>query len=171
MEYPDNVLRIAERAAKQHPDDITKAVDCAERDVRALPEFREIVAVLVRGAVQGLVYEARHQTNRSIRREAGEYGGPAKVSGASDAVNTVYKSVYDYCIGRTTLGRVLGKELPGIAESERAIAEGHVFNAELCEALSRMVPEERAVKDAVPEKKLRGLFRRLQRKVGGDRAV
>lgn len=164
MNFPESVLNVAKLAAQKHADDVSAAVDEAERQIRRLPEFGDLVAALVRQAVQTLVYNERHRSNVRMRAEAGEYGRPAKVNvGASAAVNAVIESLYLYRIAGTTLGLVRGADLAGIAASENAQANGHIFNARLCSELSALVPAEKAVQDAVSERKLRSIFDKIRR--------
>lgn len=160
MDIPENVLRIVEEAAGKHPADIPKAVERAEKGIRGLAEFDELVSMLVRNTVQELVYDARHRANTRMRREAGDYGGPAKVvSGDSASLGRVCESVYSYRIAGTVLGLVKGADLQAIAEGERSVASGHLFNVRLCLKLQELVPADKRVQDAVTEKRLRGLFK------------
>jgi hypothetical protein len=163
VRMPESVIAAAALAAQEHPDDVARATAEAERAVRELPEFPDLMAGLVTGAVRELVYDARHASNVRTRRQAGRYGTPAKVSpGGSPAVERVYESVYDYFIAGTTLGALRGEELQAVAEKEQGLAEGHLFNAGLCARLSKMVPPGQRVRDAVPERQLRGLFKKVQ---------
>jgi hypothetical protein len=170
VQFPESVLEVVAEAARKYASDIPKAVEEAEFMVRKLPEFSGLVRLLVRGAVQDLVYEARHQDNVRMRRAAGDYGGPAKVDAAAPGVVGAHESLYLYRIAGTTLGLIKGADLKGIAESERRVAEGHAFNAALCEALAALVPEDKRVEEAVLEKRLRGIFRRLRRQKPGEAA-
>lgn len=164
MEIPENVLRIVEEMAAKYPADIPKAIERAEKDIRSLPEFDELVSMLVRNTVQELVYDARHRANTRMRREAGDYGGQAKVvSGNSACLGRVCVSVYSYHIAGTKLGLVKGADLEAIAESERAIASGHLFNVRLCSKLKGLVPADKCVQEVVSEKKLRALFKSCSR--------
>ena len=72
---PSNVLSICEEAAEKHPvvidakqtaweADVKEAVDEAERRVHELPEFDEIVSMLVHDALEHAVCDFRHQAAR-----------------------------------------------------------------------------------------------------------
>lgn len=161
MDYPEEVLEAVRRAVANHPDDAQAAVDCADRDIRGLSCFEDLVSGMVRDAVQGLVYGERHQVNVRLRAAAGAYGGAAKVHGASAAVNRACESYYAYSVAGRALGELTGADLPEAAAAEQARAEGHAFNARLCSELARLVPADRRVRDALTEKKLAALFRRL----------
>jgi hypothetical protein len=158
----ESILEIVKAAAEHHPGDIPSAVDEAEMAIRDLPDFEALISALLRSAIQELVYDARHALNTRIKRDAGYYGGPAKVNGTSDGVQKVYESVYRYCIGSTTLGELKGEDIPEIVEGEKAKAQGHQFNAELLEWLEAQgVKGEKRVREVVPEKKLRKNFDRI----------
>jgi hypothetical protein len=141
------------------------AVEVALREVQGHALFRAWVDDLVRTAVSELVWRERGRINVALKNQAKAYGGPARVQvGASSEINAAYSSYYDYTIGRTVLGSLLGRDLLRVAENERANAAGHVFNAELCEALKPLVPDDRAVRAAVSERRLRNLFVRLKQR-------
>jgi hypothetical protein len=160
---PSAVITAAEKAADKHGDDIRKAVATALVAIRKMPDYAEFSDALVRSAVQEFVYDARHRANIATRAAGGEYGGPSKVAaGSSAAVSRAAASVYAYFIGGRTLGSIKGEELEAIAESEQAKAEGHGFNATLCETLAPLVPEGKTVKQAIGERKLRGIFQDTQ---------
>lgn len=164
MNYPESVLKLAAEMAEKYANDINQATAEAERAVRNMPEFGELVAVLVRSAVRGLIYQARHTANVRLRQEAGGYGAAAKVNLAgSEAVGRACESWLVYCIGGTTLGMLKGADLKATAESERSIASGHLFNARLCEALAQIVPDDKQVIEVLTEKRLAGIVRRLQK--------
>lgn len=160
MDFPDSVWDEVKASYRKYPDDIPASVREAETRIRRLPEYSELVAMLVTSSVQQLIYDARHQSNGVLRRAAGVYGGPAKVTDSgSNAVQRVYASYYSYCIDGRTLGMIKGAELADIADNEESTANGHHFNARLCRRLAAMVPADKLVKDVVTERKLKGLFR------------
>lgn len=166
MDYPVEVIKIAADAAAEHGDDIDAAVASAEASIRELPTFKQIVATLLHNAFRELIYDARHASNVKTRRDAGRYGGPGIViTGASPGIKDVYRSVYEYNIAGTQLGLLKGESLAGIADNESAIASGHMFNAELCRKLAKIVPDDKTVKEAVSEKKLNEMFVSLKRKM------
>ena len=171
MEMPKEVLDLAAEIAVKYGADIEKATDALDRAIRKLPEFEDLTENLLRMAEQELIYDARHQANIRTRLENGGYGGPAKVvSGDSEAVKRVAQSVYAYAIAGTMLGMVLGDQLPDIAASEAARAEGHAFNARLCERLAGMVPKGKRVREVVSEKRLQSIFREVETKTRRDAA-
>lgn len=164
MEFSESVLEIARKAAGEYPDDISSAVDAAEKAIRKLKEFESIVKDLIRQAVTEMVYDARHKANVRIRQSTGQYGGPAKVVvGDSRSVNRAIESVYHYSIAGTMLGMVVGGDLEAIADSEKAVGDGHLFNSRLARLLIGRVKEEHRVMDDISEKQLRAVFRKAQR--------
>ena len=171
VKFPAEVLAIIKKAASRYPSDIVKATDDAENKIRALPDFDEIVHILIRAAIQEQVYEARHAVTRQIKYETGQYGGPAKVvSGESEGVKRAAISCYQFRIGSTILGLVLGEELLVLAAAENAIGNGHLYNAELLTKLKPLVPEGKRVQDAVSEKKLRAIMESIRKKYEDDAA-
>jgi hypothetical protein len=171
MDYPASLSTVISKAAAQHPQDIDKAVTCAAKAARKLPDFSEWVDQLVNSQLRNMIHDARHSHNTRLRREAGDFGGPAKVGLSTGAANEVAKSVYmSYAIGGTVLGAVLGSELKAIAASEHEKAQGHAFNVRLCSRLAAMVPDDKRVSEALTEGKLKRLFVELQKSKGGKAA-
>jgi hypothetical protein len=167
IEFPDSVHRIVKRAVAKHPGDgdLDKAVDMAEAQIRRLRAFEDIVGGLVRKGVAQLVHDARHSQNISIRKEAGEYGQPAKVSvGTSAAVTRAATSVYDYYIDGTRLGSVFGRDLLRVADEQQAVAEGHSFNARLCRKLKPLVADDKQVEQVVKPARLKALFKEAEKR-------
>jgi hypothetical protein len=160
MEASERVLEIVAESSAKYADDVTKAIDDAERKVRKLPEFPSLVSNMVRGYIQDLVYDARHATKRQMKKEHGQYGGPSKVIvGSSKIVNEVsLSSLYQLPMDGTILGLIFGSDLVGIAEREQSKADGHDFNARLCLRLAPLVPKNKRVQEAVTEKVLKTLY-------------
>ena len=159
VDYPSNVLRICEAAVNRHASDIEKAVVEAEKKVRDLPEFPELVDKLIHTAIQEIIYDIRHHANVRMKQNMGSYGGRAKVtSGSCPTVNRIAEDLYRYSIAGTILGLVTGKQLPEIADSEAAVGNGHLFNARLCRSLAKIVPEDKRVQDVVNQKKLKEIW-------------
>lgn len=168
VQFTEEVIEIARKADRRFPSDIVKATDEAERKIRALPDFDEIVDTLVRSAVRELVYYARHVVTTRIKNETGARCTKAKVVvGKSNGVLRAAESCYNHRIAGTILGMVYGKDLADIAASEAAVGKGHLFNSALAAKLSEIVPAESMVQDAVPETKLRKIMKELQRKLRG----
>ncbi len=166
MNYPKSVLEIFEEQAAKHANNIPAAVREAERLIRKLPEYADLVGILVHNAVQEGVYSARHKTNVRIKLELGDFGQPAKVVvGTSPGCEAAAKSVYDYNIGKTRLGLIYGRDLVAIAENEQAIGNGHFENAAICRKLQRLVPADKQVQDAVSERQLNTIFKAVKREI------
>lgn len=162
--FPDRVYDIITSAVKKHPK-AEDAIKAALASVRAMPEFSTIVDELVLTAVSELVWRERSKVNDRLRNQAGTYGQPAKVVvGNSVAVNSDYESYFLYKIGGNVLGELTGDELGPLAQLERLQADGHMFNSNLLEALSKDVRGGKKVKEVVGERKLRNLFERLKKK-------
>jgi hypothetical protein len=162
MQWPAEVIAIVEKATERHSADIDAAVKDAETKIRRLDIFPEIESMLISAAVRELIHHRRHNANTQTKRDAGQYDTQRSFEIGS-ATTEAYRSVYDYYIAGIQLGSVLGSQLTDIAASEQAKADGHTFNAELCAALKRLVPNDKAVRDCVSEKKLRAMFKKLQK--------
>ena len=156
----EELQKIAQEATEKYPDDIDKATAYAIRRAKSKAWFMDCVEKLVSRAIRAMVCDCRHHANVTMRKEAYGYGGSAKVI-AGSAVAGVASSYYGYLIAGMSLGTVTGDQLPSIAENESATAVGHEFNARLCRALRPLVPDEKAVRDCVSERKLRTLFIKL----------
>lgn len=157
---------IAGQAAEKFPEDIDRATDQAEREFWKHPEHDEWIRRLVRDQLRSLIHGWRHIRNTQKKKSAGGYGGPAKVNKACNSVaNASRDSFFSYCIAGTTLGSMTGIELKRTAESERAMSNGHLFNATLCEELAKVVPDEKTVKESVSEKKLNIIVDRSRSKM------
>lgn len=164
MDFSSEVYDIIAEAFQQHPNDINACADAAEQAIRAMEGFEDMVALHISRSVKHLVYDYRGRINMNLRRQTGEYGQPAKVDPASPAVRQVYaESWYLYCIGRKTLGELLGSELPDVVTGERTKAEGHLFNVALLEYLAQRVPDDKRVRDVFSERQLARLAKKLQR--------
>jgi hypothetical protein len=167
-ETPEVLLEIVALAADQHRDNIDQAVDCAEKAWLSTEESPDFTAQLVRQAIRELIHNYRHQHNVAIRREAGVYGGPAKVVPSELTAGIAERSILDqYTIAGRVLGGIFGKELPALATSEREKAEGAAFNARLCERLATVVGDDQLVRDAISEREAWKLLRELR----GGKAV
>lgn len=165
MELPKSVLAIVKKAADKYPTDIPKALDMADRAVRKLPEFDELVSNLVRHSIQDLIYEYRHTVSRQVKRDAGSYKvKPKVIVGKSKGVNAAARrSLFLLPIAGTILGRVLGKDLIGIANHEQEKANGSAVNARLCFRLAEVVPKNKFVDEAISKRRLHTIFREVSK--------
>jgi len=159
MQYREDIVAACKDAANAHPNDIETAVQKAFEKIRRAKNYAEFVDQLAFEAVRNCVYDCRHTANVQMRRQNGNYGGPAKVeSSKSESVRQVSLSLYAYFIAGRTLGTILGEELPAIADSEDKRAEGHRFNANLCRALAPLVSEGKTVQQCVKQRKLKQIW-------------
>jgi len=164
--FDEALLSEISKAARKHRDDIDQAVQCAERAAKQLPGWKSWTADLIHAQIRNLIHGVRHADNVSMRRDAGDYGGPAKVDLSTGAANRIAgQSWFNYFVAGRTLGQILGKELKGIAEGERERAEGCVFNAKLCEQLAAIVPDEKRVCDVVTETQIKRIVKGTKKRV------
>src|ERR1022692_3158405 len=131
MGIPKPVLEIAAKNAAKFPNDVDRAIEQTNIQVRKLPDFAEFAGALIHQALTDCVYDARHNTNRRIKNETGQYAKPAKLPATTQEIQDAYESVYSYCMAGKSLGSITGSEFAEIAESEAAIADGHRFNVQL----------------------------------------
>lgn len=166
MAFPESVLNAAEKAALKHPSDIDQAVKHWNRAVRRLPDFDEFAGDLILRAGRELIHDIRHQMNRVAKRESGEWHTTSKVSGSLDEIERITREVYFgdvYFIDGRTLSEIKGSELADVADSERATANGHEWNARLLDKLKPVVPKGKTVKQALSDKRLRGIVSSIER--------
>lgn len=161
--FPKSVLNAAKTAAERHPSDVPAAVRDAERCIRALPEFDELVDALITRAIRDLVEDARHTQVTQIKRAAGDYKQqPKVVVGGSKAVcEAAALSLFRMPIAGTTLGKILGGDLPEVADHEREKANGSLLNERLCRRLAKVVPAAKMVEEAVTENRLNKIFQQV----------
>lgn len=158
-------LNIIDEMAAKYDDDINKAVKYAEKKIRNLDTFEEDQRSLVTSGIRDLVHDARHKYNRIVKTETRQNkpkGRPNQVNvlGSKDVIDIGNKWMR-YCVGRRTLGDLLGKELPALANSERELSNGHQFNANLLETLIPLVKDDKKVSECITPKKLESIVNRL----------
>jgi hypothetical protein len=169
--YDDDLLTIFDESAKKWPHDIDAAVAHALAAVKNHECYAAWVDELVARAVREAVHRARHEMTRVAKSSAGDYGGPAKVTGTGRAVLAVYASWYDtFCIGNRTLGDLLGEELDTLASDEDGRARGHAMNARMARWLraprkdgTPRVRDGQRVREAVPEATARRAWENIRR--------
>lgn len=163
MQFPQEVRVIVREANTNSPSDIEGATTEALINVKRLSAYDELVDTLVEHAVHDLICDDRHSINTQIKHQSGVYyQTPKTVVGESTAVMRAEFSAYSYRIAGTSLGEVLGKDLLDIAGVEDNKADGHVFNSTLLRRLSNVVPQNKKVRNAITQKKLKSLFAELQ---------
>lgn len=171
MKFTEQIRSIIREANTNHttPEDATTE---ALHNVRGMSSYGEMVETLVEHAVHDLVCDDRHTINTRIKYQTGVYFQKAKAEvGESVAVMRAETSVYSYCIAGTSLGEILGKDLLGIASIEDNKADGHIFNSRLMRSLSNVVPQNKTVRRAISNKKLKALFAELQVALKGKRDI
>ncbi len=171
---PDEVRRAVEEVVREHATP-AEAIPAAIEAVRALPCFKQLVNALVDNCIQTLVYACRHQSTTRAKREAGEYGGPAKVNPfTSEDVQEVYSFYDSFHINKTTLRNVRMCDLPNIIDTELGWENGHRKNREFATWLwskAKGPTDERTVPDVVPEAKAKAAWKRLTKKFEGAPAA
>lgn len=165
VQIPKEVTAIITAKVKEHPSDITAGVKAAERAIRKLPDFEEQIApMFITHCVQELFYDARHHSTVATKKEAGKYGGPAKVIvGKSEEVRKVYRNMLDtFFIGSTVLGDVRGEDIPTLCAVEGELSNGHLKNKALLEwAASQGVKGDKRIRDVLQNKKVLAAWSRI----------
>jgi len=153
--------KLVKQSVTKYPDDIDKCVDWTVARFKKLDEYAEYTESLIADAIRRQIHDERHGINVSMRLNRGDYGEPAKVV-PGEATARVMRSVYSYMIAGRSLGSILGEELAGIASDEAARADGHMFNATLCQKLNPLVAKGKSVRQCVPEQKLQKIFQAVK---------
>jgi hypothetical protein len=158
--WPSFALQLAKESISKHGD-VQDAIGAFRSALREHDEFPSLVEVLFGVATAELIYEQRHSINIATKRANGDYGKPGKtIVGESKTIQSMYERFF---FGGQCLGDILGERLSGLAESEEAQAHGHGLNAALLNRLSKIVPEDKTVRQAVTEKKLRQLWNQVKK--------
>ena len=152
--------KIAMEESMEHKDDIPLAIKHTRKRGEKLTDWPAYIDGLLNKSIRLMVNTIRHHIDIKIRKAAGMYGGPAQVT-ISAATSGAAATIYQYMILGRTLGGIFGHELGGIAKSEAERADGHMFNSKLCATLQPLVPQDKLVKDAVSQKKLQAIFKKL----------
>lgn len=170
MQIPDEVLAVVAKANKKYSD-IQEALDQAEREVRALPVFDDLVTTLVRHAIQDLIYSDRHQVNTKIKRETGQFNATPKVkmTGAVLASYRAERSLLDLNIQGLRLGDMTGADLRDAMGREEAQGRGSLTNSRFLRRIdSRYSPKDdqvlRTVK-GVTDGELRKIWKQAEEEI------
>lgn len=161
LRWPDWLQKLVDNADNKYPSDRKKAVEWLFTQVTQHEEYETIVNDLIKNCLQELIYDARHKRDTAMKYDEGYYRSKPNTTYGT-AADPVYKMIYEYRINGTTLGDVIvGEESMSIAAKERAIANGHMFNVKLMDWITQNGREGEAVRDCIPEKKLRARFKAI----------
>lgn len=173
MDTPESVRVLMKKCHQDYPNDIPNAAKKLGELVRKLEVFDSIVDQLLDKYFVELIYQARHEANTIIKRNAGwtppekpkrkKGSNRAKVFvAANKLVNQAGMQAYlEYSIGGKSLGEIKGRELSGLAVNEAKVAEGHMFNVRLLSYLRGEVDYDQKVKEAFNEAAMERVFRKL----------
>ena len=158
MEYPTKITDIAKDSCTKYPD-VQEAIAKTINRVKRLKDYKSFMNVLVYNALTDLVYDTRHRSNVAIKRQAGEYGTGNKTDYVGTrSVQQATKNYLNYYIAGRTLGNILGSEIEDLIDIEVSLSDGHDYNTRILEALKKIVPEDKRVKDVVSNKQLEAIF-------------
>ena len=166
-EFPDWFRKIVDEETISNESDTRRAIRNAERRISSHEDYQTLLNRLLTTALEAEVGRRRQLINRTIRYKATTNPNLPEVKNLSPVLNAVCKSVYNYCIGGTTLGELQGKDLKRLAMTEHKTAKTHSFHRDLLLWLSEVVGEFQTVKEAVTEQQLAQEFRRRYREATG----
>ncbi len=155
MSLPKIVFKLADIADERHPEDREKAVNFLEKEVSKLVNYNIIAKDLFRKALKEIIYDIRHRKTVRIKNQAGLFHTRAKViESDSEGVRKASISTYNLCISGRLLGNIFGSDLIPLAEIEESKSRGYVVNSRICRKLSKIVPNNKTVRESVTEKRL-----------------
>lgn len=165
----ENVKKMAENVVRTHRE-MSPAQQCAilSKEARCLPDFAEFVNALLEARFQDMIYTERSALNReTLAKIDGKCVPLPKVKVLdSKGVRDAYAHLYGYFVAGRTLGSILGKDLPYLADVEMNTAQGYLFRYRLLNALAEMVPAEKTVQESVKPKVLERIFNDCQGAIG-----
>lgn len=168
-QLPQNLNKLIKRGSHLYPEDIDRAEKYVyDRLIKSSFYDEDLRTKLICLALRGLIHDARHTSNRKIKRQAKAAfkSNTSKVRhnkvnvSKSKIILQMHKRWYDYNINGTRLGAIFGKDIPQIIVQEQSIADGHQANVKLLEALQPLVPMNQRIEDSVSAKKLNELARK-----------
>ena len=167
LRYPDRLYRLVQEAIAQD-DSVDDALKRVEKQWRSDKEFGRFVDEMVKDALRHLIQDARHRRISDVKKEAGEYGRPAKIGIATGATSEcAMRCILDeMSIQGRLLGDITGGQLLELARKERKFAAGRLVNARLCELLAPLVPNGKAVRNVVTNEQAMGLLAQAQKTKG-----
>jgi hypothetical protein len=152
-ELYDKLMAIAAEESDKSSDDIQLAIKRTVARFKRIPNWQQALEVLLYKCAQEAVYAHRHMENIRIKKEAGEYGGPAKVTGGGMAAK-VAQQCYEIVLAGRVLGDVTGEELDEMIDVEQQMVRGHTANVRLLKSLKPLVKPGQCVRNAVKPAKL-----------------
>ena len=162
--YPAECYALARRFNGKSPNDQQAAAAKTLAAIKANPALYETFRLAAElQACLEIIYDERHRSTYGEKHRIVAVPAPKVIMGNSKIVQRAASCVYDTIfLGGKALGNLFGKELPVIAETERAIANGHSMNAELCEQLSPLVAKQKTVRQCVTAKRIEAIWTRIK---------
>jgi hypothetical protein len=165
VDAPEQLLKMVEKANSAHPSSVDDALEFLIQKWGGHPARPAWAEELEIRALRQMLHDNRHKLMVSLRKKYGAYGA-ASTGLSTGAANAVAEMMLldHYSINGQPLGSILGKDLPGLANGEFENGKTRMFNAELLRKLSKIVPGDKQVREAVSETRVRKLFRDLGNK-------
>ena len=150
-DYPQEVVDVAKQCDLNNTSDINEAVEEWYRKVQAMQGFGDWVESFIKSAGRSIIQDCRHRRNTQMKREAGAYGGPAKVVAGMNTASTYVASLFDYAIDGRRLGDIRWEELESIAADQQMKAMGYTYNFDLCVLLRSKKPQRASIEATIEE--------------------
>ena len=159
MKFPEQVNQVVKESVSENLDCIEDAVDAAEKAIKKLPDFRDMIPSLVRHAIENLVCDARYNHNLVIKSDVMKNPGlPKVIVGNSRTLSDIGKSVYDTCVAGMSLRSVtvgmLGDIIKNLDSQIDGLSSSRAFYA-WCEKKTKGMPADKPLPTVIPEEDLR----------------
>ena len=148
-DYPQEVVDVAKDCDLNNQSDINKAVEEWYRKIQAMTGHEHWIESFIKSAGRSIIQDCRHHRNTQMKRDAGSYGGPAKVVAGMSTAATYFSSLFDYAIDGRRLGDIKWEELEDIASDQKKKADGFTYNVNLCTILRSKKPQRASVEATI----------------------
>jgi len=175
MDLPESCRSLIREIVERHldDDDLEEAKMESRAAIRAHPDFKSLIDILVDGATDRMVWQIRCELAR-------HYKGKFQASKCSpgkdqskprkpryDATRRILaqQSVFKVPIGATTVGNLYGHQLAEMADSLASQVRGHREIEILLRCFISKVPSNKRVHEVIPEKKANLLWEQAKEQV------
>jgi hypothetical protein len=153
IEIPDNVIAAVEAAMIGNLSSLPDQIKAANGSVRALPDFKKSVPILIDYAIRSLVYARRGCLNTRINaaQQPRTTAGAAKVNLLANATaeEQVVNSLFNLMLGGKRLGDFTREDCDSFAETFHERARGYTRDAKMLEWCGKFVTGNERVEDKV----------------------
>lgn len=172
MDFPESLTAIVKDCAAKHASDINLAVDAAVAEWREQPERGEWLEQMEVKAIRAMIGDARHTVTTQAKRDAGLFGGPAKVGGTGAANEVATACILDsYRIDGMRLGDIEGGRIASLISEQKAKGDGYYLNAKVLAVFEPLVPKDKTIRQAVKPRKAEQLVKSIAAGAGHGEVV